>query len=31
MFNRGINLKLINILGDRVFSEDGASLLLKEL
>jgi hypothetical protein len=31
MFNRGINLKLINILGDRVFSKDRASLLLKEL
>jgi hypothetical protein len=31
MFNRGINLKLINILGDKVFGEDKASLLLKEL
>jgi hypothetical protein len=31
MFNRGINLKLTNILGDKVFSENRASLLLKEL
>jgi hypothetical protein len=31
MFNRGINLKFTNILGDRVFSKDGAGLLLKEL
>jgi hypothetical protein len=31
MFNRGINFKLINILGDRVFNKNKASLLLKEL
>jgi hypothetical protein len=31
MFSRGIDLKLANILGDRVFSEDGAGPLLKEL
>jgi hypothetical protein len=31
MFSRGINLKLANILGDRVFSEDRAGLLFKEL
>jgi hypothetical protein len=31
MFNRGINLKLINILRDRVFSKDRAGLLFKEL
>jgi hypothetical protein len=31
MFSRGIDLKLANIPGDRVFGEDRASLLLKEL
>ena len=31
MFNRGINLKLTNILRDRVFNKDRAGLLLKEL
>ena len=31
MFNRGINLKLTNILRDRVFNKDGAGLLFKEL
>jgi hypothetical protein len=31
MFNRGINLKFINILKDRVFNKDRAGLLFKEL
>jgi hypothetical protein len=31
MFNRGINLKFINILKDRVFNKDRAGLFLKEL
>jgi hypothetical protein len=31
MFNRGINLKFTNILGDRIFNKDRASFLLKKL
>jgi len=31
MFNKGINLKFINILRDRVFNKNRASLFLKEL
>ena len=31
MFNRGINFKFTNILGDEIFSENKAGFLLKKL